>query len=161
VLNPLRSGAVTIIELQVVTICDECIGESKIRVLLNSSSKMVDRFLETIPRSGTPKVKAHQIFVLGAGIWGGTFSQLLFFITSKIKHKRSGEIVRNCVLYAKDVCEGLVEFVRPDSAAARDVDKLDSSANPVTGSLDNSTQGNIPPERPARSERVICGALVI
>src|SRR5215472_10547128 len=60
ILNPLRSGAVTIIELQVVTICHQGIRESKIRVLLDSSSKMVDRFLETVLRSRIPKVKAHQ-----------------------------------------------------------------------------------------------------
>jgi hypothetical protein len=122
---------------------------------------MVDRFLETVLRSRIPKVKAHQIFVVGTGICGVTFCQLLLFITSKIKRKRSGDIVRNCVLYAKDVCEGLVEFVRPDSAPARDVDKLDSSANPITGSLDGSTQDSIHAERPARSEWVIRGALVI
>src|SRR5262245_8754259 len=87
ILNPLRSGAITIIELQVVTICDECEGESKIGVLLDSSSKMVDRFLETIPRSRIPKVKAHHIFVVGAGICGVTFCQLLLFATSKIKRK--------------------------------------------------------------------------
>src|SRR4030095_14187725 len=97
-LNPLRSGAVTIIELQVVTICDECIGESKIRVLLNSSSKMVERFLETVPRSRIPKVKSHQRFVVSAGACGVTFCQLLLFIPSKIKRKRSGDILRNCVL---------------------------------------------------------------
>src|SRR4030095_13415595 len=115
------------------------------RVPPNSSSKMVDRFLETLPRSGIPKVKAHQIFVVGAGICGVAFCQLLLFITSEIKRKRSGDIVRNCVLYAKDVCEGLVEFLRPYSATARDVHKLHSSANPVTRSLDGSTQDSIHP----------------
>src|SRR5512132_2458608 len=160
ILNPLRSRTVTIIELQVVTICDECIGESKIRVLLNSSSKMVDRFLETIPRSRIPKVKAHQILVIGAGICGVTFCQLLLFITSKIKRKRSDDIVRNCVLNTKDVSEDLVEFVRPDSTAARDLDKLDSSANLVTGSLDSSTQDSIHSERAACSKWIIRGALV-
>src|SRR5262245_42005944 len=122
---------------------------------------MVDRFLETVFRSRIPKVKAHQIFVVGAGICGVTFCQLLLFYASEIKRKRSGNLVRNCVLHSKDVCEGLVEFLRPNSAAARDVDKLHSSANPVTRSLDGSTQDSIHSERPARSERVICGALVI
>src|SRR5436190_18701301 len=73
ILNPLRSRAVAIVELQVVTIREEGIRESKIRILLDSSSKMVDRFLETIPRSGIPKVKAHQIFVIGGGICRVTF----------------------------------------------------------------------------------------
>src|SRR6266550_3725734 len=112
ILNPLRSRAVTIIELQVVTICDECIGESKIGVLLNSSSKMVDRFLETIPRSRIPKVKDHQIFVIGAGICGVKFCQLLLLVRAETKCKLLGNAVGNRVLNTKNVSESLVEFLR-------------------------------------------------
>ena len=82
---------------------------------------MVDRFFETLFGARIPKVKAHQIFVISAGICCITFRQLLLFIASEIKRKRSSKIVRNCVLNIKDVSEGLVEFLRPDDAATGDV----------------------------------------
>ena len=118
---------------------------------------MGDRFLEIVSRSLIPKIEAHEIFVISASICRVTFGQLLLFITSKVKRQRSGDVVRNRVLNTKDVGEGLV---RPDSATARDVHKLHSSANSVTGSLNSSTQNCIHSQRAARSKRIIRGALV-
>ena len=121
ILDPLWSSAVTIIGLQIVTIRQQCVGKGKLWILLDGSSKMVDRFFETVPGSRIPKMKTHQIFVVGFGICCVTFCQLLPFVGAQIKRKRLGYAVGDRVLNTKDVSKCLVEFLRPDSAAGRDV----------------------------------------
>src|SRR5207244_7627310 len=107
ILNPLWSRAVTIIELQVVAIRHQRICESKIRILFDGPSKMLDRLFETILRSRIPKVKAPQIFVISAGICGVAFRQLLPFVGAQVKRKRSSNVIGNRVLNSKDVSKGL------------------------------------------------------
>ncbi len=48
VLNPIRLKIVTEVELQEVTVRHQCVGESKIWILLDSSPKIVDRFFKSV-----------------------------------------------------------------------------------------------------------------
>ena len=71
------------------------------------------------------------------------FSELLLLVGSKIKCKGSDHAVGNRVLNTKDVGKCLVEFFRPNSAAAGDVNKLHSDPDLVPGPLNSSTQDRI------------------
>ena len=141
--NAVRSRVVIVIKLQKVTVRHQCIGEGKGRILLDCSSKVVDCFFKSFFGSRIPEVKTHQIFVVGFCVRRVMLCQVLPLVGTQIKCKRIGDTVGNRVLNTEDVSKGLVEFLRPERVAVRDVHELHSSANPVARSLNRSTQDRI------------------
>src|SRR5215470_1380855 len=126
--------------LQVITVCHKRIGESEIWIFLDCLPKVVDRFPKSFLRSLIPEVKTHEIRLIRGGVCGVMFPQIVSLVGSKINCKRSDDVVGNRVLNTEDVGKRLVEFFRPNSAAAGDVNELHNGPDLIPGPLNSSTQ---------------------
>src|SRR5438094_10430365 len=89
------------------------------------------------------------------------FPQVLLLVRSKINCERPDDVVGNRILNAEDVSKCLVEFFRPNGAAAGDVNKLHSDPDFVPGPLNSSTQDRVHVQGASGRERITRVALVV
>src|SRR5678816_1467874 len=76
-------------------------------------------------------------------------------IRDRIRHERSGYVLRNLILNCEEVFELLVECARPDLGAIARAYKLNGNSQPVAFTLVTSFEHGVHTERMRRSQGIL------